>query len=142
MRAALCVVGLRSVPCLPFFCGCAAEKMWLPELELSGERLAQYRRLESAPGPQDQWRYWDDRASAMGQSLPVKGCEEARVESDVTSLLFDGIELPFPEKPPAAVLPDYPSVMEDRQRAAVELGRLAALGKIRWYREGSRPPGF
>ena len=29
---------------------------------------------------------------------------------------------------------------EDRQKAAVELDRLAALGKIHWYGEGSHPP--
>ena len=38
------------------------------------------------------------------------------------------------------VLSDYPSVAEDRQRAAAELDRLAGLGKIHWYEEGSRPP--
>ena len=45
-------------------------------------------------------------------------------------LRFDGVELSFTKEPPVAVLPDRPSVMEDRQRAAVELGRLAALGII------------
>ena len=39
-----------------------------------------------------------------------------------------------------AILPDFPSVVDDRQLAAVELDRLAALGKIRWYEEGSYPP--
>ena len=38
------------------------------------------------------------------------------------------------------VLPDYPSVSEDRQRAASELDRLAELGKIHWYENGSYPP--
>ena len=58
------------------------------------------------------------------------------------SLWFDGIELSATEEPPVAVLPDYPSAMEDRQRASVELGRLTSLGGIRWYPEGAYPPGL
>ena len=53
---------------------------------------------------------------------------------------FEGVELPLTESPPVAALPDYPSVVEDRQKAAVELDRLAALGKIHWYEDGSYPP--
>ena len=46
----------------------------------------------------------------------------------------------FTEEPRVAILPDFPSIVDDRQLAAVELDRLAALGKIRWYEEGSYPP--
>ena len=38
------------------------------------------------------------------------------------------------------VLQDYPSKSEDRQRAEAEVDRLAGLGKLNWYDEGSRPP--
>ena len=53
---------------------------------------------------------------------------------------FNGVELPLIEPPPVVVLQDYPSVVEDRQTAAVELDRLADLGKIHWYNDGSHPP--
>ena len=62
------------------------------------------------------------------------------MDPEVASLWFEGIGLTFAAEPPVVVLPDYPSVAEDRQRAAVELDRLAGLGKIHWYEEGSRPP--
>ena len=62
------------------------------------------------------------------------------MDPEVASLWFEGIGLTFTEGPPVVVLPDYPSVAEDRQRAAVELDRLAGLGKIHWYEGGSRPP--
>ena len=48
----------------------------------------------------------------MGQPLPAKGREEAKVRPDVMSRWFEGIGLPITEEPPAAVLPDYLSAME------------------------------
>ena len=62
------------------------------------------------------------------------------VGPEVASLWFNGIRLTFAGEPPAAVLPDYPSVAEDGQRAAAELDRLAGLGRIYGYRGGSCPP--
>ena len=62
------------------------------------------------------------------------------VRAEMLTQWFEGVELPLTECPPVVILPDYPSVVEDRQRAAVELDRLAALGKIHWYEEGSYPP--
>ena len=59
------------------------------------------------------------------------------MDSDVMSLRFGGAELSFAENPPAVVLPDYPSVAGDRQSAAMELDRSAAMGEIHWYSEGS-----
>ena len=50
---------------------------------------------------------------------------------------FEGIELPVAGEPPVAVLPDCPSLLEDRFRAATELGRSAAMGKIHWRDVGS-----
>ena len=136
---------MRSVPCgvSKSVCVCwvfAAAKMWRLESKFSGERLAQYRRLESAPGPQYQLRVMEDRAATMDESLPAKGREEVKVGPDVTSRLFEGIELPITEEPPVAALPDYPSAAGDRFRAAAESGRLAALGTFHWYSEGSYPP--
>ena len=82
----------------------------------------------------------EGRAATMGQSLFAKACEMAGVNPEVAPLWFKGIELTLTEEPPVAVLPNYPSVMEDRQRAAVELERLAGLGGIHWREEGSHPP--
>ena len=81
-----------------------------------------------------------DRTETKCHSLSAKACESAGVGPVVASLWFGGIGLTFAEEPPVAVLPDYPSVAEDRQRAAVELDRLAGLGKIHWYEEHSYPP--
>ena len=75
----------------------------------------------------------------MGHSLCATGGEEVQVGPDAMSRWFEGIELPFSEAPPVVVLPDYPSVLDDRHRSAVELGRSAAFGEIHWYSEGSRP---
>ena len=79
----------------------------------------------------------EDRAATTGQSLSAKGREAANVDPDVLALWFDGIELSVTDEPPVAVLPDYPSVLEDRFRAAAVLGRLAAMGEIHWYDGGS-----
>ena len=46
----------------------------------------------------------------------------------------------FTSRPQTVVLPDYPAVNEDREVAAAELDRLAPLGKILLYSDGSRPP--
>ena len=44
------------------------------------------------------------------------------------------------EDPPIVALPDYPSVLAERETASVELDRLATLGEIHWYSEGSYLP--
>ena len=62
------------------------------------------------------------------------------MDPEVASIWFEGVGLTFAAEPPAAVLPGYLSVAEDRQRATVELDRLAGLRKIHWYEGGSRPP--
>ena len=110
-----------------------------PGSELDGERLAQYRRLEASPGPRDQWRVLEDCAAAKGQSLSARARGKIGVDPEIAALWFDGISLEFTEMPLAVALPDYPSVSEDRHRAASELGRLAGLGKIYWYEGGSSP---
>ena len=66
-------------------CVFAADKMWCPESEFSGEQLEQFRRLEAPPGPQDPWRVREDRAATKGQSLPAKACE-AGVGPEAASL--------------------------------------------------------
>ena len=81
----------------------------------------------------------EDRTATMGQSTSAKGREEAHVGPDVVSRWFEGIELSYSEEPLVGVLPDCPSVLDDRYRAAGELGRLAASGKIHWRSEGSYP---
>ena len=73
--------------------------MWRPEFEFPGEQLAQYRILESAPGPQNQWRVMGDRTATMGQSLAAKGREAAKVDPDVLATWIEGIELSVLEDP-------------------------------------------
>ena len=70
------------------------------------------------------------RTTTMGQYLFAKGREDAKVDPDVLALRFEGIELPAAEEPPVAAFADYPSALVDRFRAAAELGRVAAMGKI------------
>ena len=104
-----------------------------------GEQRAQWCRLEGLPGPRDQWRADEDRTAARGLSLSEAGCRALGVRAEMMAQWFEGVELPLTEYPPVVILPDYPSVVGDRRRAAVELDRLAALGKIHWYEEGSYP---
>ena len=70
----------------------------------------------------------------------ARAWEPLGVDPGVARLWFNGISLTFTEEPPVVVLPDYPSVAEDRQRAAAELDRLAGLGRIYWYEGDSYPP--
>ena len=92
--------------------------------------MAHFHRLEKLPGPQDEWRIGEDLAAAHGLPLSEGGRRTLGVRTEMATQWFNGVELPLTETPPVAILPDYPSVLEDRQRAAVELGRLATLGKI------------
>ena len=96
--------------------------------------------MGASSGSQDQWRVGEDRTATNGQPLSAKPRETVGVDPEVASIWFEGIGLTFAADPPAEVLPDYLSVAEDRQRAAVELDRLAGLRKIHWYEGGSRPP--
>ena len=95
--------------------------MYGPESGLEGERLAHFHRLERLPGPQDEWRIGEELAAARGLSLSEAGRRSLGVRTEMVTQWFDGVELPFAEAPPAVILPDYPSVAEDRQKAAVEL---------------------
>ena len=70
------------------------------------------------------------------------GREVAKVGPDVLAFRSEGIELSGAEEPPVAAAPDYPSVLEDRFRAAAALGRLAAMRKIHWRDVGSYPPAL
>ena len=111
-----------------------------PCVELAGEQRSLRHRLAARLGPRDQWRVLEDAAAVKGQSLSARAREEVGIDSDTLSLWFDGIALEFAETPPAVALPDNPSASEDRHWAASELDRLARLGKILWYEEGSYPP--
>ena len=102
--------------------------------------MAHFHRLEGLPGPQDKWRIGEDLAAAHGLSLSEGGRRTLGVRAEMVTQRLNGVDLPLAETPPVDILPDYPSVLEDRPKAAVELKRLAALGKIHWYGEGSRPP--
>ena len=120
-----CCVGLRHTEC-------GAKRSSLPERDkLSIADLS----LRGPPGPVESL----GGPGGHDGSVSAKGYEEAQVDPDVMSLRFDGIELAFIERSPGAAHPDYPSVLGDRQRAAVELGRLAASGEIYRYPESSYP---
>ena len=53
---------------------------------------------------------------------------------------FQGIKLAFAKRPSPVVLPNNPSMNEDSEAAAAELGRLASLGGTHWREDGSYPP--
>ena len=140
------VFARECVPVLakfPFSCVClvfTADKMRRPEFEFPGEQLAHFRILESAPSPQDRRRVMEDRTATIGQSPSAEGREAAKVDPEVLAFWFEGIELPVAGEPPVAILPDCPSVLEYRFRAAAESGRSAAMGKIHWRDVGSYIP--
>ena len=81
-----------------------------------------------------------DRAAAMGQALSAAFCERVSEDPVTRDNWFSGIQLSPIEDPPMAAPPGYPFAADDRERAAAELDRLASLGKIHWYVEGSSPP--
>ena len=110
------------------------------ESDLVGERRAHFHRLGKLPGPRDQWRVGEDFAAARGMSLSEAGRKTLGIRTEMGAQWFDGAELPLTEPPPVVILQDYPSVAEDRQRAAVELDRRADLGEIHWYKGVSYPP--
>ena len=111
-----------------------------PESEFPGESLPQYLRLESVPVPRDRWRVLEDRAATTGQTLSAKFREKVRVDPRALGGWFDSFQLSRIGEPLVAGLPDYSSAVDDRERAAAWLGRLAPLGKIHWVAEGSYPP--
>ena len=104
------------------------------ESDLVGEGRTHFHRLGKLPGPRDQWRVGEDFAAARGMSLSEAGCKTLGIRTEMAAQRFNGVELPLTEPPPVVILQDYPSVAEDRQRAAIELDRLADLGKIHWYK--------
>ena len=57
-------------------------------------------------------------------------------------LWFRGIVLETTSPLAEVALGDYPSAKEQPSVAAAELDRLSALGKIRWYLRGDRPPNM
>ena len=113
---------------------------WCPEAERAGESSAQYCRLGSSSGPRDEWRALEDRSATRGQTLSAWYCERVLGDPEACDRWFRGIQLECAESPPAAVLPDDHSVQADRDKAGLELDRLAGLGEIRWYSEWSYLP--
>ena len=90
--------------------------MFGPESEFDGERLTQFRRLESLPGPQGRWRAAEDSSATLGQTLSSKFCEKVLEDQTMLDVSFGGAELMCSENPPSAVLPDYPSVRVGREK--------------------------
>ena len=135
-----CDIPGRPIAAAAAVCVCVWQLMCSSESDLVGERRAHFHRPGGLPGPRDQWRVGEDLTAAFGMSLSEAGCSTLGVRTEMAAQWFHGVELPLTESPPVVILPDYPSVAEDRQRAAVELDRLAKLGKIHWYKEGSHPP--
>ena len=112
-----------------------------PVLEFDGERLAQYRRLESLPGPQDRRRAAEDSSATLGQTLSLRFCEKAPEDQAMLDVWFGGAQLICPENPPSAVLADYPSVHVGREKAGKELDRLASRRGISSVRRRCAPAG-
>ena len=105
-----------------------------------GEKRAEFRRLEPSPGPRDEWRGQEARSATRGRTLSAWYCARALGDRGMCDRWFCGIQLERAEDPSIVVLPGVPSVLAEREEAGMELDRLAALGKIRWDSEGSRPP--
>ena len=80
------------------------------------------------------------RTAATGQTLSAASCERVLGDPAARDNWVSGIQLARSEDPPMAVLPDYATVADDRERAAAELDRSASLGKIHWRAEGSHHP--
>ena len=101
-----------------------------PELEFGGERLTQYRRLESLSGPQGRWRPAEGRSATLGQTSSLKFCGKVPDDPPMLDVWFGGAQLISSENPPSGVLPAYPSGHVGREKAGKELGRLASRGKF------------
>ena len=109
---------------------CGRISTWDPESEFVGDRLAQYRRLESSPGPQDRWQVMEDGSATLGQILLAKFRDRVLEDSVMFDNWFGGAQLLSSEDPQTAVLPDYPSAQDDRERAGKDLDRSAPPGKV------------
>ena len=79
---------------------CGSVLTWGPDLEFGGERPAQYRRLESFPGPQDRRRAAEARSSTLGQTLSLKFGEKVLGGSTLPDVWFGGVQLICSENPP------------------------------------------
>ena len=84
-----------------------------PELELRGERLTQYCRLESLPGPQDRWRAAEGRSATLGQTLSLKSSEKVLEDQTMLDVWFGGVQLMWPRIP----LPWFCQVIRQRMWA-------------------------
>ena len=109
---------------------CGRIPLWNPDSEFISERLAQARRPESSPGPQDQWRLMEDRSATAGQTFSAKFSDKVLEDSVTFDNGFGGAQLFCTEGPPSVVLPGYSPAQDDRERAGKDWGWLAFLGEI------------
>ena len=58
-------------------------------------------------------------AASTGRTLSAEFRRKVQVGPVATDCWFSGIQLPFTEEPPLVALPDNPSVVGDRERAAM-----------------------
>ena len=71
-----------------------------PEMEFDGERLTQYQRLETSPGPQDRRRAAEGRSAALGQAWSLRFCEKVLEDQAMPDDWFGGAQLICTENPP------------------------------------------
>ena len=105
-------------------------------------RPSKLRALSAAKGPRDKWGVEQDQTAAAGNSMDFRFCRKLEVGYMAMDCRPQGIRLAFASQPSPAVLPDYPSVLEDRVVAASELGRIAPLAEIHFFRADRARPTF
>ena len=79
---------------------CGDAFMLDPELEFGGERLTQFCRLESFPGPRGRWRAAEDRSATLGQTLSLKFRKRVLEDQTMLDVWFGGAQLICTENPP------------------------------------------
>ena len=80
---------------------CGSAFMLGPESEFDSERLTQFRRLQSLPGPHGRWRAAEDSSAALGQTLSSKFCENVLEDQTMLDNWFGGAQLICTEEPPS-----------------------------------------
>ena len=75
----------------------------------------------------------EEAAMQANRTLNLEVCERAGVRPEFLRQWREGIRLPGAEHAPRFFMQDYPSVQLHFDRAAEEVERLTAAGKIYWY---------
>ena len=83
----------------------------------------------------------DDEEMAMqtNRTLQLDHCRDAGVDPEFLLQWELGIILEGHQSAPRFCVPDYPSVEAHFDRAAEEIDRITAEGKIHWFPQGEEP---